>query len=250
MRGLPAASSRPDPVLREATADPYHERKGKARFSCWCRCPLPDFANFLSGAGKPQTARGLSDKFDLPWGGGYFTGVSDEEASKFDALLNTSTPLAPRSRDEALERLAAVSETAEPSPSIMPADDETPEKAGVALIGGEEEGAKESLPRWSGEPEPNDELAELLRRMAAPREASARFLRELEERRAVLARERVTAEAGGVAVTMDGTGRLISMDIAESLYKGPHLRVVGERVVEAVERARTKVLEAAMGRTT
>ncbi|MEO3786814.1 YbaB/EbfC family nucleoid-associated protein [Actinocorallia sp. B10E7] len=174
--------------------------------------------------------------------------MSDEETSKFDALLNTSTPLAPRSRAEALERLAADETEAPPSP-VPPATDGTPEETDTPLLfGGEGQRAETRIPRWAGKPAPNDELEELLRRMAAPRDASTRFLRELEEKRAVLARERVTAEAGGVSVTMDGTGRLISMDISEDLYKGPHLRIVGEKVVEAVEQARTKVMEAAMER--
>lgn len=162
-------------------------------------------------------------------------------------LLNTSTPYAPTSQEEVRARIESSAGRHQP-PVPVPAADPPPDEITLAST----VSVNQVTPPLAAEdPEiqaddganadmADDGLATLLASLDEGLETGRRRLEEMAAASERAAARRFTSrdESGQVAVTVDGDGRLVSIDIHESALRGSHPQTIGPQVVHCLNQAR------------
>lgn len=171
-------------------------------------------------------------------------GSSDDGHRSLDSILNRSTPFAPANADEVRSRIQA----AQASTQNSDEPGASGERGHVATDPQRTE-PPELPPRTRVDFSDSRKLISEDRKVAGLSAASA-LARIRAEQGDRLRQERQsrtfsgTSGDGGVTASVDGTGRLLALDIDDSLLRGPDSRSTGRRIVDAVTAATAESIKA------
>ncbi|MFB4301414.1 YbaB/EbfC family nucleoid-associated protein [Actinomadura sp. NTSP31] len=166
---------------------------------------------------------------------------SPDDNRSIDSILNRSTPFAPTNADEIRSRIES------PQP---PAPEPEEPRQGRQETAAEQVPANTGPPKQDGPPPAStpvdfSDTGKLIsedRRIEALSTAAtlARVRAEQADQLLQERRSRIFSAAsrdGDVTASVDGTGRLLALDIDDGLLRGPHSRTTGRRITEAVTAA-------------
>lgn len=89
----------------------------------------------------------------------------------------------------------------------------------------------------------DDEAEVLLAKFMKPAGSRGEQPDEIDVLRARAETTTACCRVDGVEATVNGLGQVLSLEISEDLYRGPHLRILGKSVLEAITKANANAAE-------